>query len=737
MASAARKTVEVDNEVFADELKPGTQLLHGQFTIESFLNSGGFGITYLARDSLDRQVVIKECFPSSFCRRSKTIVGARSRAHQVEFRSIVKLFVQEAFNLSKLKHPQIVGVHQVFEDNDTAYMAMDYIEGFDLLETLEEGATRLSSAEIVGVLQKILGAVGFVHSRGVLHRDISPDNILMDKASGNPVLIDFGAAREEVSKVSRALSAIRVVKDGYSPQEFYINGSTQGPFSDLYALAATFYHLITGKTPANSQTRLSAVASGDADPYAPLSGHVTGFPPAFLKAMDKAMNVFPKDRIQSADAWLAMIAPGAEAADQPVTTARQASKRPVSEKVVVHAAPVPRPPKALLIGSAAAFAVMAGLAVWQGGLAGKATEPPAPASAAVAVMEKPDAVETAAVNPDGKPVAPVVETVVATTDVSAPDAAIKGGDAADALPADGASGDAVVTSPADAAAPSLQAEAVEPPRLDAVTAPTEEVAAAPVTVGAGMAAVEVAAADPIAPATEVSAVDLAVADTTPAVAAPQPGVVADPAAVRPSEDLAAAEPAKMTPVISDKITLARAVSMPFGSDDWQKNLIASIQPGAPMWMQAGQRIVEVNGLPLRGSDDLRQAMGRGSDLGALTEVQVVFGVQAFEGADIIRKTEVLPVIDHLILDTGLAFEVRVADGGVQTVVTDVPVGSDADLQVGDVLIVYSATQEKIDAATTLATILSREIERKVATYRFAVKRDGGMIVAAFTLTVAD
>ena len=118
---------EVEDEAFADELKPGSTLMHGQYTIEGFLNAGGFGITYNARDSLDRRVVIKECFPGAFCRRSTALVTARSRAHQNELSSIVRLFVQEARSLAKLDHPHIVGVHQVFEENNTAYMALDFI----------------------------------------------------------------------------------------------------------------------------------------------------------------------------------------------------------------------------------------------------------------------------------------------------------------------------------------------------------------------------------------------------------------------------------------------------------------------------------------------------------------------------------------------------------------------------------------------------------------------------------
>ncbi|MCY4335990.1 MAG: serine/threonine-protein kinase [Litoreibacter sp.] len=297
---------QIDDESFVDELAPGTKLLHGQFTIEKFLNSGGFGITYLARDSLDRKVVIKECFPSSFCHRSRAIVQPRSRAHTAELKSVVDLFVQEARSLSKLEHPNIVGVHQVFEDNSTAYMVLDFVEGRDLLDTLEEGNHNLTAPQIKGILKDVLGAVGYIHSQDILHRDISPDNILID-ADLRPVLIDFGAAREEATKKSRVLSALRVVKDGYSPQEFYVQGSAQTPSSDLYALGATFYHLIEGEVPPNSQARLAAIAAGEEDTYQPLVDRVKGYDKKFLSAIDKSLGILPKDRLQSAQEWLDMM----------------------------------------------------------------------------------------------------------------------------------------------------------------------------------------------------------------------------------------------------------------------------------------------------------------------------------------------------------------------------------------------------------------------------------------------
>ena len=295
-----------DHQYASEVLPDGTALLNGQYTIERYLSSGGFGITYYARDSLDRRVVIKECFPEAYCARKNRTVLARSQSHQGEFRSIVDMFVREAHSIAKLSHPNIVGVHQVFQDNETAYMALDLIDGKDLLDIIEATEERPSYDEVSAILLKLLDAIVTVHDQDMLHRDISPDNILID-AWDNPILIDFGAAREEASKKSRALSAVLVVKDGYSPQEFYIAGSHQTPCSDLYALGATFFHLISGDAPPNSQSRLAAIASSKDDPCVPLAGRIAGYPREFLEAIDTAMNVFPPDRIQTAQEWILRI----------------------------------------------------------------------------------------------------------------------------------------------------------------------------------------------------------------------------------------------------------------------------------------------------------------------------------------------------------------------------------------------------------------------------------------------
>ncbi|WP_299405492.1 serine/threonine-protein kinase [uncultured Roseobacter sp.] len=296
------------DEANSEALAPGSKLLSGQYEIVRYLSSGGFGITYLAKDSLNRTVVIKECFPEAFCSRVKKTVRARTKNYVDDFRSIVALFIREAHALSRLDHSSVVGVHQVFEYNETAYMALDLVDGKDLLEIIESGAPAMSAAQVQSLTLSLLDAIAHVHSQDLLHRDISPDNILVDK-SGRPVLIDFGAAREEASRKSRVLSAVLVVKDGYSPQEFYVAGSQQYPCSDLYALAATLTHLISGKAPPNSQARLAALASHQPDLYEPLRGRFPAYDDDFLAAIDKAMNIVPADRIQSAQEWALMIDP--------------------------------------------------------------------------------------------------------------------------------------------------------------------------------------------------------------------------------------------------------------------------------------------------------------------------------------------------------------------------------------------------------------------------------------------
>lgn len=439
-----------------DELPPGTTLLHGQYKITRFLNNGGFGITYLAKDSLERDVVIKECFADAFCRRTSSIVSARSRAHQGEMKSIIRHFIQEARSLSKLQHPNIVGVHQVFEDNDTAYMAIDYVDGMDLLEIIENPAAHLSPPQIVEITRKLLSAVGYIHDHGLLHRDISPDNILLNN-TGEPILIDFGAARENAVDGGRKHSALRVVKDGYSPQEFYIAGSAQGPWSDLYALAASLYHAIRGEAPVNGQARLASIAEQQVDPYVPLAGLIQGYPPGFLDAIDKAMNTRPTNRLQSAAEWLEMIDAGKPAPAVSRTAAPLAAS----------AAPVaPKGGKGKLLGGIALVLLAAGGIGYS--LSGGDVSVKAPAASASQAAAKPATVPVTA---------PVVEPATAASPAKV--AAATPAAAAPAKPEPKTEAPAAATKPASVAAETPVATPAAPVAKPDPT--PEPVAAAPVT----------------------------------------------------------------------------------------------------------------------------------------------------------------------------------------------------------------------------------------------------------------
>lgn len=287
----------------SDDLAPGHSLLYGQYTIERHMIDGGFGMTYLAKDSLERKVVIKECFPSSVCRRINGEVRPRKPAYQEQYQNVIRNFLREALRLAKFDHPNIVKVHQVFQENNTAYIAMDYIDGMDLLSMLDIDPGRLTDTRVEYILRDTLKALDHVHDFGMLHRDISPDNLLLD-ANDKLTLIDFGAAREEAAKQTRALSTVMSVKDGYSPHEFYYTDGKQRPSSDIYSVGATFYHLITGFAPPDCQKRVAALTAKNPDPYKPLVEGNWSFDKMFLYAIDKALSLAQAERFQSVSEWL-------------------------------------------------------------------------------------------------------------------------------------------------------------------------------------------------------------------------------------------------------------------------------------------------------------------------------------------------------------------------------------------------------------------------------------------------
>jgi serine/threonine protein kinase len=306
----------------AEALPARTVLAGGNYVVERAIGRGGFGITYLARDlSLDRAVVIKECFPELICVRSGLNVVATRRETAAQFSKCIEMFMREARSIARLMHPNIIKVHAVFEQNTTAYMVLDLVEGDDLLTIADDPDRRLSPAEIKDIALQVLDALSVVHDHNLLHRDISPDNILLDK-HGKPVLIDFGSAKELASDRGRAKTAFLFIKDGYSPFEFYVRGAAHSPASDLYALGGTLYHLITGDPPPDSQTRQSENIGGRPDPYVPLVGRFDDYEPIFLAAIDMALSLPIHERFQYAADWYDVITQ--EPAEEPASSGSSA-----------------------------------------------------------------------------------------------------------------------------------------------------------------------------------------------------------------------------------------------------------------------------------------------------------------------------------------------------------------------------------------------------------------------------
>jgi serine/threonine protein kinase len=340
-----------------DELLPGTSLLQGQYQIVRFLNSGGFGITYIASDCLDREVVLKECFVEAFCTRTQTAVRPRSDNARPHLQRAIASFDDEARILAMMSHPNIVRIHQLFAENDTSYMALDYVSGHDLVEIVDEKKAILTPGQIVRIAERLISALCHIHDRHYIHCDVSPDNICVT-AAGEPVLIDFGAARRTVDGVAQRHAGFSLVKDGYSPPELYQSNGACGPESDIYALAATLYYAITGKAPVDGETRVRALIADRPDPLITLAGVVPGYPPGFLVTIDKALSVNPGERFASAKAWLrAMATPAVAPAttQRPPLYAMPAAVPPVTQdrNVVVlrrAAAEPEQPPRAIFSG---------------------------------------------------------------------------------------------------------------------------------------------------------------------------------------------------------------------------------------------------------------------------------------------------------------------------------------------------------------------------------------------------
>ena len=277
-----------------DTLPNGYQLLW--YRIEHILGRGSFGVTYLATDTnLDRQVAVKEYFPLDLSVRIENqFVQAISAESQEMYGACLQRFQTEARTLAKFNHPNIVRVHNVFESNQTAYMAMAYEHG-ESLDALIRGQEFREETRILKILYPMLDALEYIHGLGFIHRDVKPSNIFV-RQNDSPVLLDFGSTRITPNRESRTLT--QFVSRGYAPHEQYSgDAGKQGQWSDIYALGATFYALVCNRPPIDALERANARLEGKDDPLIPASVLcANAYSPEFLQAIDKAMNVIPADR---------------------------------------------------------------------------------------------------------------------------------------------------------------------------------------------------------------------------------------------------------------------------------------------------------------------------------------------------------------------------------------------------------------------------------------------------------
>jgi serine/threonine protein kinase len=293
-------------------LRPGARLQ--SYTIGAILGAGGFGITYKAvEDITSRDVAIKEYLPTAIAVRDRDGATVRplSEGAARDFEWGLERFREEAKLLIGFRHSNIVPVLAYFEANGTGYLVMAFQDGVSLGDALRK-TPALAQAEVLRFVVPLLDGVEEVHRHGFLHRDIKPENIFIG-ADGSPVLLDFGAARQALGEHTKAFTTL--VTEGYAPFEQYAGTGNQGPWTDVYALAAVMFRCLTGKAPAEAPRRAIAKLRGIADPmaqdFAELRNRVSS---DLAFAIEAAMRVVEQERPQSIAALREMIVSPAAAA---------------------------------------------------------------------------------------------------------------------------------------------------------------------------------------------------------------------------------------------------------------------------------------------------------------------------------------------------------------------------------------------------------------------------------------
>ena len=279
-------------------LARGTRLR--QYILQETLGAGGFGITYRARHEMltSKSFAIKEYYPRGFCVRDGTSIRRLPGERDI-FGFGLARFLQEAEILARCPHPAIVDVVDYFEENGTAYAVLGHVEGAELGRWLAGLGRPPSQAELDRIVSPLLDALEAMHAKGLLHRDIAPDNILV-KSDGTPCLIDFGAAKAELGAATRSMAGF--VKSGYSPPEQYLGHSDhQGPWTDIYALGATLYRAVVGNRPPEAVERSTLGRSMPSTAAASRGAYRR----SFLVAIDHALALAPEARPQSIAPWRA------------------------------------------------------------------------------------------------------------------------------------------------------------------------------------------------------------------------------------------------------------------------------------------------------------------------------------------------------------------------------------------------------------------------------------------------
>lgn len=309
------------------QLQTDSTLQGGKYIIQEVLGQGGFGITYLAEhELLGTKVAIKEFFMKDFCNREDITshVSVVSEGGQEQVARFREKFLKEARSIAKLRHPNIVRISDVFEENGTAYYVMDYCEGGSLSEQIKIHPSGMDERLALKYVRQVASALSYIHERRMMHLDVKPANILLD-AQGNAVLIDFGLAKQYDATTGNQTSTTPVgISHGYAPIEQYKMGGVSefSPATDVYSLGATLYYLITGQTPPEAQILLEEG----------LPQFTASMPVA--KAIEQAMKVRRANRPQAVKDWLDILANEmpAEAEEQNRTTKEQKVSRTEEEK---------------------------------------------------------------------------------------------------------------------------------------------------------------------------------------------------------------------------------------------------------------------------------------------------------------------------------------------------------------------------------------------------------------------